>query len=158
MKGRSAAARLAPRPLMARRAAALALAAALLAPGCSVVRLPDVFAMREQTPHQQRLDVLDCKAEAGYRTNYNGDDSPFANFLRNVFTLGTSGAAVGGLVTGIPTSTASTVSDGVIAGSGAGAIAGSAISVSAHSRFERAWTACMESRGYRVIATPEPIH
>ncbi|MGH7415166.1 MAG: hypothetical protein ACREKJ_13295, partial [Candidatus Rokuibacteriota bacterium] len=141
------------RPLMTGRAG-LALVAALLAAGCSVARLPETAATRRQTPTQQRLDVADCKAEVGYRTNYNGDDSPLANTLRNVFVLGTSGAAVGGLVTGLPTSVASTASEGLIAGAGAGGIAGGAISVSGPSRFEREWVACMESRGYRVVATP----
>ncbi len=143
---------------MARPAAGLALAAALLAPGCAVARLPEAAALREQTPVQQRLDVADCKAEVGYRTNYNGDDSPLANALRNVFVLGTSGAAVGGLLTGLPVSTASTASEGLIAGAGAGGIAGGAVSGSGRSRFERAWIACMESRGYRIVATPRAIH
>ena len=140
------------------RGAGLALAAALVASGCAVAKLPSTAALRDQTETQQRLDTIDCKAEIGYRTNYNGDDSPLANALRNVFVLGTSGAAVGGLVTGLPLSTASTASDGLIAGAGAGGIAGGAISVSGHARFEREWIACMESRGYGVVATPRAIH
>lgn len=143
---------------MGRRAAGLALAATLLAPACAVSRLPETTALREQTPTQQRLDVADCKAEVAYRTNYNGDDSELANALRNVFVLGTSGAAFGGFLTGLPVSVASTASEGLIAGAGAGGIAGGAVSVTGRSRFERAWIACMESRGYRVVATPQPIH
>ena len=144
---------------MTGRAAALALLAALLASGCSVARLPETAATREQTAIQHRLDVADYKAEVGYRHNYNGDDSPLANALRNVFVLGTSGAALGGFITGLPANVAaSTASDGLIAGAGAGGIAGGAISVSGHSRFEREWIACMESRGYRIVATPAPIH
>ena len=144
---------------MAGRAAVLALAAALLAPGCSVARLPQTAAARDQSATQHRLDVADCKAEVGYRHNYNGDDSPLANALRNVFVLGTSGAALGGFITGLPPNVAaSTASDGLIAGAGAGGIAGGAISVSGYSRFEREWIACMESRGYRIVATPTAIH
>jgi hypothetical protein len=143
---------------MARGAAGLALAVALLAPGCAVARLPDVAALREQTPEQQRLDVADCKAEVAYRTNYNGDESQLANALRNVFVLGTSGAAVGGLFTGFPAVGPSDATEGLIAGAGAGGVAGTAVSVGGFSRFERAWIACMESRGYRVVARPEPIH
>jgi len=143
---------------MTGRAASLLLAGVLALSGCSVAKLPSPIALRDQTPTQQRLDTADCKAEVGYRTNYNGDDSPLANFLRNVFTLGTSGAAVGGLVTGLPTTTASTASDGLIAGASAGGVAGGAISVSGRSRFEREWVTCMESRGYRIIATPEAIN
>lgn len=143
---------------MAARAGSVALAAVLLAAGCSVARLPETQALREQTETQRRLDAADCKAEVGYRTNYNGDDSPLANGLRNVFVLGTSGAAVGGLLTGFPGTVAGTASDGLIAGAGAGGIAGSALSVNGRSRFERAWIACMESRGYRIVATPPAIH
>jgi hypothetical protein len=143
---------------MTKRAAGLALVLALLASGCSVARLPETAAAREQTGTQHRLDVADCKAEVGYRHNYNGDDSPLANAIRNVFVLGTSGAALGGYLTGLPTSTASTATEGLIAGAGAGGIAGGAISVTGRSRFEREWIACMESRGYRIIATPEAIH
>ena len=143
---------------MTARAAGLVLIAALLAPACSVARLPETAAAREQTAAQHRLDAADCKAEVGYRHNYNGDDSPLANALRNVFVLGTSGAALGGLLTGLPTSTASTATEGLIAGAGAGGIAGGAISVTGSSRFEREWIACMESRGYRIVAAPAAIH
>ena len=143
---------------MTGRAAGLVLLAAVLAPGCSVARLPETAAAREQTATEHRLDVADCKAEVGYRHNYNGDDSPLANAIRNVFVLGTGGAALGGLVTGLPTSVASTASEGLIAGAGAGGIAGGAISVTGRSRFEREWIACMESRGYRIVATPAAIH
>ncbi len=144
---------------MSGRVAAVALMSALLTQACSVARLPETAATREQTATQHRLDVADCKAEVGYRHNYNGDDSPLANALRNVFVLGTSGAALGGFLTGLPTTVAaSPASDGLIAGAGAGGIAGGAISVSGASRFEREWIACMESRGYRIVATPRAIH
>ena len=143
---------------MAGRAVALALVAGLAVAGCSVARLPETAASGQQTETQHRLDVADCKAEVGYRHNYNGDDSPLANAIRNVFVLGTSGAAVGGFLTGLPTSQLSTATEGVIAGAGAGGIAGGAISVTGRTRFEREWIACMESRGYRVIATPGTIH
>jgi len=138
--------------------AGLTLAAALLASGCAVTKLPEATALQGQTSTQQRLDVADCKAEVGYRTSYNGDDSELANAIRHVFVLGTSGAAVGGLVTGLPASTASSASEGLIAGAGAGGIAAGAVSVGAFSRFQREWIACMESRGYRVVATPRAIH
>jgi len=143
---------------MAGRVAGLTLAAALLASGCAVAKLPEATALQGQTSTQQRLDVTDCKAEVAYRTNYNGNDSALANAIRNVFVLGTSGAAVGGLLTGLPVSTASTASEGLIAGAGAGGIAGGAIGIGGFSRFEREWIACMESRGYRVVATPRAIH
>lgn len=143
---------------MSGRAASLLLAAALLVAGCAVAKLPSTIALQDQTSVQQRLDMIDCKAEMGSRTNYNGDDSPLANFLRNVFVLGTGGAAVGGLLTGLPVSIESTATEGLIAGAGAGGLAGGGISLSGRSRFERAWISCMESRGYRVVAAPGGIH
>jgi hypothetical protein len=141
---------------MAGRAAGLALAAALTATGCAVAKLPSTTALRDQTPTQQRLDVIDCKAEVGYRLGYNGDDSELANVLRRIFVLGTAGAAVGGVATATTSSAAA--SDALIAGGSAGGVAGAALGIGGHSRFEREWIACMESRGYAVVATPDPIH
>jgi len=60
-------------------------------------------------------------------------------------------------VTGLPASTESTATEGLIAGAGAGAIAGGALGLDGRGRFERAYVACMQSRGYRVVATPEGI-
>jgi hypothetical protein len=137
---------------MAGRAAGLALAAALVASGCAVAKLPPTAALRDQTATQQRLDGVDCKAEVGYRTNYNGDDSELANVLRNIFVVGTAGAAVGLVATG--TQSAATASDALIAGGSGGGVAGAALGIGGRSRFERAWIACMESRGYRVVAGP----
>jgi hypothetical protein len=88
----------------------------------------------------------------GYRTNYNGDDSELANVLRNIFVVGTAGAAVGLVATG--TQSAATASDALIAGGSGGGVAGAALGIGGRSRFERAWIACMESRGYRVVAGP----
>ena len=138
---------------MAGRVAGLALAAALMASGCAVAKLPEATALQGQTSTQQRLDVIDCKAEVGYRMNYNGDDSEALNVLRHVFTLGAAGAAVGGVASGFsPAAGVSSASDGLIAGSGAGVIAGGVLGIGGRSRFERAWIACMESRGYAIVA------
>jgi hypothetical protein len=141
---------------MAGRVAGLALAVALTAAGCAVAKLPSTTALREQTPTQQRLDAIDCKAEVGYRTGYNGDDSELANVLRHIFVLGTAGAAVGGVATATTSSAAA--SDALIAGGSGGGVTGAALGIGGRSRFEREWLACMESRGYAVVATPQPIH
>ncbi len=105
--------------------------------------------------------MKDCQAEAGYRTGYSPTDSPLANFFQKVFFWGTAGAAVGGLITGLPASVSSQASEGLIAGAGAGGITGTALSWSGQTRFERAWAACMESRGYTIVprgegGRPEP--
>jgi hypothetical protein len=149
---------------MGGRTALVLLAAALALAGCAptervvhVGKLPPTTAVQDQSETRHRLDAIDCKAEMGVATNYNGDDSPLANALRNIFVLGTSGAALGGLVTGLPVSTESTATEGLIAGAGAGAIAGGALGLDGRGRFERAYVACMQSRGYRVVATPEGI-
>ena len=46
----------------------------------------------------------------------------------------------------------SSTSEGLIAGSSAGVVAGGLLGIGGRSRFERAWIACMESRGYAIVA------
>jgi len=143
---------------MSPRAAALGLLAALAAAGCGATKLPPTAALREQTATQQRLDIIDCRAEVGYRLDYNGDDSEAVNVVRHVFTLGVAGAALGGVAIGLSPATATgSASEGLIAGSGAGVIAGGVLGIGGRSRFERAWIACMESRGYAIVAPSGPI-
>lgn len=143
---------------MSARAVALGLLAALAATGCGATKLPPTTALREQTVTQQRLDTIDCRAEVGYRLDYNGDDSEALNVLRHAFVLGAGGAALGGVATGLSPATATgSASEGLIAGSGAGVIAGTVLGVGGRSRFERAWIACMESRGYAIVAPSGPI-
>jgi len=138
--------------------AALAGLAALLA-GCSlasVAPLPAVTALRGQSPRDRDWDVTDCQAEAGNRAGYSPSDSPLANFFQRVFFWGTAGAALGGLVTGLPASVSSQASEGLIAGAGAGGITGGIRSWSGQTRFERTWVACMEARGYAVTPGAPP--
>ena len=137
---------------MSPRAAALGLLAALAAAGCGATKLPPTAALREQTATQQRLDTIDCRAEVGYRLDYNGDDSEAVYVLRHVFVLGTAGAAVAGVATATATASTTAISDALIAGGGAGGVAGTALGIGGRSRFERAWIACMESRGYAIVA------
>jgi predicted small lipoprotein YifL len=142
----------------ATRRLAVALVAALAACGCGATKLPPTAALRDQSATQQRLDAIDCRAEMGSRLDYNGDDSEALNVLRHVFTLGAGGAALGGLATGFsPATGVSSASAGLIAGSGAGVIAGGVLGIGGRSRFERAWIACMESRGYAIVAPSGPI-
>jgi len=110
---------------MGGRTALVLLAAALALAGCAttkrvvhVGKLPPTTAVQDQSETRHRLDAIDCKAEMGVATNYNGDDSPLANALRNIFVLGTSGAALGGLVTGLPASTESTTARATAAWAG----------------------------------------
>lgn len=132
------------------RALALGLAAGWLLAGCAVVPLPKAVALQERTAKDQEWDTWDCIREMAHRTGYNPTDSPMANIFRRVFVFGTAGAAVGGLVTGIPASAEGPASDGLIAGAAVGGGAGLISGWSGQERFERAWAVCMESRGYRV--------
>jgi hypothetical protein len=102
----------------------------------------------------------------GYQTGYSPNDSPLANWFQKLFFWGASGAAVGGTimlfpaaagvtVTG-PTLMSSPIGEAVVAGAGAGAIAGTLLSLSGQTRFERAWMACMESRGYTIVSQGQP--
>ncbi len=132
--------------------------------GCSVVPLPKTMAGRGQTPRDQEWDVKDCQTEMGYQTGYSPKDSPLANWFQRMFFWATTGAAVGGTVMLFPAAAGASVfsptvtspaSEAVIAGAGAGGITGTALSWSGQKRFERAWVACMESRGYTIAPRGE---
>ncbi len=139
-----------------RLAGIAALASVTLVAGCSVVPLPKSVAAQGQTERDHDWDVKDCQAEAGYQARYSPTDSPLGNFFQKVFFWGGAGASLGGLITGLPASvTASTASEGLIAGAGAGGIVGTIESWSGQPRFERAWAACMESRGYTIVPRKE---
>jgi hypothetical protein len=118
----------------------------------SVTPLPKAVAQQGQSARDQEWDFKDCQAEAGYRTNYSPTDSPMANLFRNVFFWGTAGASLGGVVDGFPTIVdASTPSTGLIVGASTGGAVGVVTSWKGQTRFERAWAACMESRGYGLV-------
>jgi len=123
----------------------------------SVTRLPRVVALQGQSPRDQAWDVADCQAEAGYRTSYSPRDSPLANLSQKLFFWGTAGAAVGGVVDGLPAAVGSSeASTGLIAGAAAGGAAGAVASLSGQARYERAWAACMETRGYAIAPPRQP--
>jgi hypothetical protein len=136
------------------RILALILGAAAL--GCAVAPLPRATALRGQPPQDHAWDARECRWEAEARTHYNADYSPGGNLLTRVFVWGVSGAALGGVVTAFPASTAGPASEGLIAGSGAGGLVGGIKSLSGQERFERAWRQCMEGRGYAVTPAESP--
>jgi hypothetical protein len=119
----------------------------------SVTPLPRVVAQQGQSARDQEWDIKDCQAEAGYRTNYSPTDSPMANLFRNLFFWGTAGASLGGVVDGFPAAVGvSEASTGLIVGASTGGAVGAVASWKGETRFERAWAACMESRGYALVA------
>jgi hypothetical protein len=123
-----------------------------------VTPLPKVVALQGQSARDRDWDVKDCQAEAGNKTNYSPTDSPMANLFRNVFFWGTAGAALGGTIDGLPTVVSSTAgpsseaSTGLIVGASTGGAVGAASSWKGQNRYERAWAACIESRGYGISA------
>lgn len=124
-----------------------------LAAGCALAPLPAVTALKGQNPNDQGWDIKECRWEAQRVSHYDPSHSPAVNFIQDIFFWGTAGAAVGGTITGLPTTTASEATEGLIAGAGAGAIAGGVEGFRGQRGFERAFRVCMESRGYTVAAT-----
>ncbi|MBI3031429.1 MAG: hypothetical protein HYY64_18165 [Candidatus Rokubacteria bacterium] len=123
-----------------------------LAAGCALAPLPAVTALKGQDPSDQEWDAKECRWEAQRVSDYDPNHSPAANFIQDIFFWGTAGAAVGGTITGLPATTASEATEGLIAGAGAGSIAGGVEGFRGRRGFERAFRACMESRGYTVAA------
>ena len=120
-----------------------------------VTPLPAVVAQEGQSPRDQEWDVKDCQAEAGYQTNWSPTDSPLANLFQKLFFWGTAGAALGGTVDGLPTFVdSSTASTGLIVGASTGGAVGGVSSWGGQGRYERAWAACIQSRGYRLVPPP----
>jgi hypothetical protein len=150
----------APRVVVRAAVAGTTVLVLVLAAGCAVVPLPKTLATRDTAPLEQNWDVKDCQAEAGYRTGYSPEHSPLLNWFQRLFFWSATGAATGfgvmtiagsagAAVTG-PTFIASPLGEAMVAGAGAGAITGTILSWSGQTRFERAWIACMEARGYSL--------
>ncbi len=131
------------------RRAAIVLAIPLVA-GCAVAPLPGATALKAQTPHDQEWDLKECHWEAQRVSHYDPNHSPAVNFIEDLFFWGTAGAAVGGMITGLPATTGSTATEGLIAGAGAGGIASGAATLWGQRGFERVYVACLENRGYAV--------
>jgi hypothetical protein len=129
--------------------------AALLA-GCAVAPLK-AQALRDQSPRDQKWDALECREDAEDASGYDSANSPGANLLARLFFWGTAGAALGGSITGIPRTVDGPATEGLVAGAGAGAMAGGAHGwMSRRSRFELAYAQCMEARGYRLLPKTPP--
>jgi hypothetical protein len=140
---------------MTKRPAAIVLAALLA--GCAVAPLPRTQALREQSPRDQKWDALECREDAEDVSGYDSTNSPGANLLAKLFFWSTAGAALGGSITGIPRTVDGPATEGLVAGAGAGAIAGGAHGwITRRGRFEQAYAQCMEARGYRLLPKAPP--
>ena len=137
--------------------ALLALLLAALLAGCSVALLPRTQALRDQSPRDQKWDVEECREDAEDVSGFDSTNSPGANLLAKLFFWSTAGAAVGGTITGIPRTIQGPATEGLIAGAGAGAIAGGVYGWSTRqNKFEQAFVKCMEGRGYTVAPKAPP--
>jgi hypothetical protein len=135
----------------------LALALAALLSGCSVAPLPTTQALREQSPRDQKWDAEECREDAEDASGYGSTSSPGANVLANLFFWSAAGAAVGGTITGIPRTIHGPATEGLIAGAGAGAIAGGGYAWSTRQgKFEAAFVQCMEARSYMLVRKAPP--
>lgn len=140
---------------MTKRPAAIVLAALLA--GCAVAPLPRTQALREQSPRDQKWDALECREDAEDVSGYDSTNSPGANLLAKLFFWSTAGAALGGSITGIPRTVDGPATEGLVAGAGAGAIAGGAHGwITRRGRFEQAYAQCMEARGYQLLPKVPP--
>lgn len=138
------------------RALVALLLSGLLA-GCSVAPLPRAQALREQSPRDQKWDAEECREDAEDASGYDSTNSPGANLLANLFFWSAAGAAVGGSITGIPRTIQGPATEGLIAGAGAGAIAGGAYAwTTRQGKFEAAFVKCMEARGYMLVHKTPP--
>jgi hypothetical protein len=137
--------------------ALLALLLSGLLAGCSVAPLPRAQALREQSPRDQKWDAEECREDAEDASGYDSTNSPGANLLANLFFWSTAGAALGGSITGIPRTIQGPATEGLIAGAGAGAIAGSVHGwTTRRDKFEQGFIQCMEARGYMLVQKAQP--
>lgn len=120
--------------------------------GCAVAPLPAATALRNQTARDQAWDRKECRWEAQRASNYDPAHSPLVNFIQDVFFWGTAGAALGGTLTGFPAAAGGEATEGLVAGAGAGGLVAGGRAVRGREGFERAYVACLESRGYAVAA------
>src|SRR5215813_3016409 len=126
--------------------------AALLAAGCiSNVPTYIVTPARGQTPQQTDNDKFDCNLQAQKQTNYNPDKSLTDGALAGLLVGGALGAGLGaaaGVSAGIVGTGASV---GAIAGGGLGAtLAGPYLNDENLNQTQRAYYACLETRGYTL--------
>ena len=122
-----------------------------LGAGCSQVPTYMVSAAKGQTPQQMDNDKFDCNLQAQKQTDYNPDKSLTNGALVGLLAGGALGAGLGaaaGVSAGIVGTGASV---GAIAGGGLGAtLAGPYLNDKDLNQTQRAYYACLETRGYTL--------
>ena len=119
-----------------------------------------VYPEQGQAPEQQQQDELQCQSWATQRTGFNPMDAPAqgGSVAGSAARTGLAGAAIGAAVGGV---TGRSASKGALGGAAAGGMIGG-MSTNSRNRntrqnqqahrneFMRAYTACLEGRGYSV--------
>jgi len=132
--------------------------AALAAPATSQGLF--VYPVQGQSPEQQQQDELQCQSWSTQRTGFNPMNAPSqgGSVAGSAAGTGLAGAALGAAVAGV---TGNSASKGALGGAVAGGMIGG-MSRSGRNRntqqneqahrneFMRAYTACLEGRGYSV--------
>jgi hypothetical protein len=134
------------------RGLAGSLAILILAAGCASQVPPYIVSpAKGQTSRQMDNDTFDCNLQAQKETDYNPDKSLTKGALVGLLVGGAAGAGLGaaaGVAGGIVGTGASV---GAIAGGGVGAtLGGSYLYDKDLNQTQRAYYACLETRGYTL--------
>ncbi len=128
---------------MRTRGLAGSLAVLILAAGCSRVPKYIVSPAKDQTPQQMDSDKFDCNLQAQKQTDYNPDKSLTNGALVGMVVGAGAGAAIGAAAGGVVA--------GTITGTAIGATAGGSYLYDTHlNQTQRAYYACLETRGYTL--------
>jgi len=128
---------------MRTRGLAGSLAVLILAAGCSRVPRYIVSPAKDQTPQQMDNDKFDCNLQAQKQTDYNPDKSLTNGALVGMVVGAGAGAAIGAAAGGVVA--------GTIAGAAIGGTAGGSYLYDRHlTQTQRAYYACLETRGYTL--------
>jgi len=128
---------------MRTRGLAGSLAVLILAAGCSRVPRYIVSPAKDQTPQQMDNDKFDCNLQAQKQTDYNPDKSLTNGALVGMVVGAGAGAAIGAAAGGVVA--------GTIAGAAIGGTAGGSYLYDKDlTQTQRAYYACLETRGYTL--------
>lgn len=127
------------------------LAVVSLVSGCAQVPAYVVSPARGQTPQQLDNDKFDCNLQAQKQTDYNPDKSLTEGALAGLLVGGALGAGLGAAAGAAGGIVGTGASVGAIAGGGVGAtLGGSYLYDKDLNKTQRAYYACLETRGYTL--------
>jgi hypothetical protein len=134
------------------RCLSVCLAVVLLIAGCaSQVPTYLVSPARGQTPQQMDNDKFDCNLQAQKQTDYNPDKALTEGALVGLLVGGAAGAGLGAAAGAAGGIVGTGASVGAIAGGGLGATLGGSYFYDKNlNQTQRAYYACLETRGYTL--------